>query len=220
MNVNPRRRADLSVEWLHTEAVVYCHQSQRAFWLNPGCARLLELCDGTRDEGRLFHELGGEDGPTCLEALRSQGLLEDGHLMPRRDWLTAAAAALVMVVGAPLPALAASSACITNVDCSSGGFGCNPCDIANGAPPDCTRTPPTFCMQQYQVRKMPDGTPIGSSCVGDTPRAVPRNCEPEQASGIWHRNCNIARQAVVDLWLAQPTPRPDNVSDYKCCFCS
>ncbi|MCA9793329.1 MAG: hypothetical protein KC910_16080, partial [Candidatus Eremiobacteraeota bacterium] len=82
MNVNPRRRSDLSVEWMQAEALVYCHQSQRAIWLDPACARLLELCDGTRDEPALFQELGGETGPVCLEALRSGGLLEEGHLIP------------------------------------------------------------------------------------------------------------------------------------------
>ncbi len=240
----PRRKEDLIVEWIGQEALVYCSSTSRAFCLNPVASRIFTLCDGEHTPAAMANSLTDlstlpdereASVSNSLAMLEKHGLLQDLVLSPsRRDFLKVAAVLVptVLVVGAPLPAMAASTDCINNNSCATGNFGCNPCDpgAGNANPPDCSARPGDsrqyYCMRLYHIPTSVGAggvlTILSTSCRGDSivGGGFP-NCEPETTigatAGKWHRTCDLARQAVIDDWLL--TTRTQSPANYKCCYC-
>lgn len=57
MEDRPCLRPDLTVRFIHNEAVILLPDGERACVLNPQAAAVLQLCDGTRTVAELVTEL-------------------------------------------------------------------------------------------------------------------------------------------------------------------
>jgi hypothetical protein len=138
----PRVRADVIVERLPGETLVYDESRDIAHCLSDAAAAVFELCDGTRTKPalaplaaqRLGRRLDQAELDAVLGELRSKALLAEdapaGGVSRRQVVLAgggAAAAALITTIVAPLPAAAQSAAppveCTSAEDCNQ-GFEC------------------------------------------------------------------------------------------------
>ena len=210
----PQRVEGLFMEPMGEDLLVYSEQSQQAYFLKAGAARLLEQCDGSRSWAELS-ELA--DFEQSLAELRQHGLLQGVEQLPRRRFLQSA---LVLAVAAPSPALAASvvggpsGCCITNIQCGSLAWTntCRPCDVSNSNPADCS-IPNSFCMRAFRVAEDINGDAVPGSCLIDSHAiGFPDQCDFVNPSNIWAQDCNAARAAVI----AQGKP----YAVYRCCNCS
>lgn len=222
---NPKRKADLVIEEMAEETLVYSGAAQKAYCLNGPCTHIFKLCDGSRDVEALVRESGLEQRTVqaCLAILHEQDLLESAPALPRRELLKGALAALplVLVVAAPEPAAAASAVggCVTNIQCgATPGIinRCNPCDNNNSSPADCSDLR-SYCMSTFRVRVDSSGDPIpGDTCANDSQATGFLNqCDFVNPKNIWALDCDAARQAVINARIGtQP------ISNYKCCHCA
>lgn len=149
--MHPTRVTPILAHEMEGELVLYDRDRQQAHRLNPLAARVYELSDGSHSPKNMVAELGHDpalavDESTvllALEQLHAAGLLEGGArpAVNRRDALktvaaVAAAVALPVVIsiGAPTPAMAASGE-----TCPPGTI---PVETTNGTV--CTSTGPTL----------------------------------------------------------------------------
>jgi len=228
----PKRKVHLVVEEMGEEILVYCGEAKKAFCLNPVCARVFSLCDGTRDSARLAADLAMDETAVAnsLAILQEHDLLEPSEAVKRRNFLKGAAALIpvVLAVAAPEPSMAVSKVaggCITNTGCANLGTfvtTCRPCDFSNSTPANCT-SPTAFCMSVWHVVTTNSGDPNappvpGNTCVNDTWVGTPgftlNGCENTNANNIWAQDCNAARAAVIAAKLPGQF-----ISNYKCCSC-
>ena len=225
----PKQRSQLVLEDMGEETLVYCGESKKAFCLNPLCARVFRLCDGTRSLAGLAAELGLEQGDVenSLAVLQEHALLEPLEAVRRRDFLKGAAILVpaVLAVAAPEPSMAASVAggCVTGAQCAAMSApvnSCQPCDP--GATPVCN-DPISFCMSVWRVATTnssdPDAPVVpGSTCANDSWAGTPgfslNGCENANLNNIWAMDCDAARGAVIAMKLPGQF-----ISNYKCCHC-
>ena len=225
----PKRRVQLVVEEMGEETLVYCGDAKKAFCLNPICARVFGLCDGTRSTQEMAKQLDVAEGLVInsLAILQEHNLLDPLQTVTRRDLIKGAALLIpaVLAVNAPEPSMAASAAggCINNTACGANGNfvrTCQPCDALNAG---LCASPISFCMSTWEVNVGPTQDPIpGETCANDIYRGPAggggfvNQCENANASNIWAQDCNAARAAVI---AARP-PKPQQISFYKCCSCA
>ncbi|MFN8607155.1 MAG: hypothetical protein U0931_06465 [Vulcanimicrobiota bacterium] len=215
------------IEHMGDETLVYCEHAKKAFCLNPVCARVFQLCDGHHSLSQMATKLEVSEASVVngLAVLQEHDLLEPIENLKRRELLKGVAVLLpaVLAVSAPEPSMAASAAggCITNIQCGAKvGFvnSCQPCDEFNTTPtPNCAN-PKSFCMSTWKVNVDAGGDPIpGQTCANDIyqPGFV-NQCENANANNIWAMDCDAARAAVI---AARP-PKPQSISNYKCCHCT
>jgi hypothetical protein len=111
------RQADLHVEEVGDDLVVYDHRTQAAHALNPVAAAVWEQCDGTRSPAEIAAELSlsADAVADALSQLQAKALLESAGIaaqpqtprMTRRVLTKAAVAALVpAIVSIATPAAA------------------------------------------------------------------------------------------------------------------
>jgi len=222
----PKRKVDLIIEEMGGETLVYCGRAQKAFCLNPTCAQVFRLCDGTRSCVEMGQQLDLDVSSVVnsLAVLQEHDLLEPLAPVKRREFLKGAAVLIpaVLAVAAPEPAMAASVAggCITNIQCGAKpGIinSCQPCDVDNGAVPDCTPWPNSYCMSTFRVTVDGSGNPIpGQTCANDVQAlGFVNQCENANPNNIWAMDCDAARAAVIAGRIGT-----NPISNYKCCHCS
>lgn len=154
------RTAELLVEELGDELLVYDQRDDQVHCLSSAAGRVWRACDGLTSVEQLGGVLGLESGVVdqALGELEGCGLLEGeaGDGVTRREatgrlaklGAAAAAAPLVYSIAAPTPALAASQRfCQTVVNCvgtaNKGQVGCGATCGANGCA--CCYTSPAMC---------------------------------------------------------------------------
>ncbi|MBX3171035.1 MAG: hypothetical protein KF760_26745 [Candidatus Eremiobacteraeota bacterium] len=218
----PKRKVHLIVEEMGEETLVYCTLVKKAFCLNPVCAKVFALCDGTHSPAEIASELALEENTVInsLAVLGEHVLLEPLEAVKRRQILKGGAVLIpaVLAVSAPEPSTAASvpGGCITNIQCGAKpGFvnSCQPCDFDNGAVPDCAPWPNSYCMSAWRVREDAAGNPFPlDTCVNDSQATgFVNQCDFVNPSNIWALDCNAARAAVI------AAGKPFAV--YRCCNC-
>lgn len=217
----PKRKVHLVLEKIGEETLVYCGAAHKAFCLNPVCARVFELCDGTLEVAEIAAKLSVDKRvvSSSLAILQEHDLLEPCEGFQRRSFLKSVAALMpsVLAVAAPSPAMAASTACVNEVpQCQSLGNvnTCRPCDTLNRSPANCTGST-TYCMSAWIVRVDSSGNAIsGDDCGADARDLRVNQCETINANFVWALNCNDARAAAI----ARRLPG-QSIDVYKCCNC-
>lgn len=229
----PKRKIHLVVEPMGEETLVYCGEAKKAFCLNPLCAQVFALCDGSHDAASMAGQLALDEAAVVnsLAVLQEHDLLEPCDAVGRREFLKGAAVLIpaVLAVSAPEPSMAASAVigtCITNTGCANLGTfvtNCRPCDFSNSVPANCT-SPIAFCMSVWRVVTTNSGDPNalpppGNTCLNDTWAGSPgftlNGCEnANTVNNIWAQDCNAARAAVIAAKLPNQF-----ISNYKCCSC-
>lgn len=167
-----RRTANLVVQELDGEMLIYDLSIDKAFCLNETSARVWSLCDGTRDQSEVAAELqrtAGKDAAFGVVGL-ALSQLADQHLLENHDEVQAAAPALArremmalagkaLVIGLPLvstlmvPSATMAQSAATCSGNSGTTCGCvgkvtdfnSPC-IGSNCTGNCQCLPPfTFC---------------------------------------------------------------------------
>jgi hypothetical protein len=152
------RRADLIVQEVDEETLVYDRVRHKAHCLNGTAAKVWRACDGTRGEREIARGLGREfDSPQgaavvslALRKLRRAHLLEGDpsrREVVRRLALTGAVGIVlptVLSILAPTPGYAASG-CVIAEDCDMGSNLNRCCRRPNGTSGRCTRVSTGGC---------------------------------------------------------------------------
>ena len=213
MSSMPKHDPELVLVEVGGELLAFDRRSGKTHCLAPLAAKVFQACDGSDEESALAAlvkespELNAELVQGICAELAVRGLVQlEGtskiSRLPRRAFLSsAAAAALFMTAAMPSPA-AASSQCVTScIPTANTGKQCR----ANCANPPAV--PPTFCYRCYSLTGfLPDGvTPItaGQDCVFQfntaqclTDSGAGTDAQPDCAQSYINRN----NPATDDAW--------------------
>jgi len=129
----PERKADLLVQKVGEELIVYDRVSHQAHSLNRTASVVFEKLDGKRPLESVAKDLGKVLGRAPQKALvdatvnelASAGLLREGSSLPRRSVLRGLAAGLLPVVASiTVPSAAAAASCLPDGDSCVYGADC------------------------------------------------------------------------------------------------
>lgn len=211
MSSMPKRNSELVLVEVGGELLAYDQTSGKTHCLAPLAAKVFEICDG-RTESEAQAALIGENPELtpellqgiCAELVKRKLVASEEagkkSAMPRRAFLSSAAAAALFVTAAmPRPAAAASDCVTSCISAANTGVICR----ANCAAP--ANVPATFCYRCYSltgfeadgVTPLANGTPCGfqfntGQCLTDIGNDQQPNCA----------NSYIARNfgATDDAW--------------------
>jgi hypothetical protein len=150
------RSANLTVQELPDETLIFDHQNHKAHCLNRTTALVWKLCDGRTSLAAIAQRVGGAAiAELALEQLAGRDLLTEKiprasaeKRRSRREVLkklaVAASLPVIMTVVAPRAVQAVSLTCKTNSDCSSLNFpgGCTTANCVSGK---CTFVAQAMC---------------------------------------------------------------------------
>ena len=224
--------ADLEIQKVEDETLVYDPVWTRIHLLNPPCARVFEACRNQEPAAAVERELGREGLRQALEAMHRAALLEKlpSRRPSRREILAGASAVLItpLVTSMSLPAAAAAaSVCVTSPTtctsavqpaggnsagngpqgctscCGSGSFACSTCP---GACSTCFCMRLFFCSNNGANSTPCNAAPNGNICLpGSTDFPSNRICITP--GGFFQQDCATAR-ANAGAGLS-----------YRCCRC-
>ena len=119
----PERRADLIVQKVGDEVIVYDQASHRAHSLNRTASLVFERLDGKNDVEGIARKVGKDLGTSArkgivaaaVNELAAADLLRPGAVLPRRSVLRGLAAGLLpVVVSIAVPTAAAAGSCVAD----------------------------------------------------------------------------------------------------------
>ena len=194
------------VETVGEETLVYVPDTQQVHLLPPEISEVYRYCDA-RPLKKALEQLGEARLAESLPVLAERNLISGSS---RRRFLQSAAAAALLTLAVPEPALAGS--CITEASCNqanppTGGAGtCVPCSGGNCPAGGCV----CFCYISRLCNPGGGGSACapGGSCAGDSVGNAGQNFCQNMASGTLHaNNCDTARQLARNV----------GGTNYRCC---
>lgn len=167
MTTLPRKTLSVDATVSDQEVVVYTLHNHQAHCLEGKAKDLYLLCDGERSLGEAAKELGLPESEVegLLDGLFASGLLmypevtsEESERLSRRKFMAGATAGAGLILSLGLPTAAAAASCIASAGCNFGNSG-TPCNRGAGCTDNCMNC---YSYSGLDITNTP--IPAGSPC--------------------------------------------------------
>lgn len=205
----PRRTLAVDSSVSDQETVVYTLQNHQAHCLQGLAQDVYRLCDGMITVAQAAEQLNVsvEEVEGVLESLFESGLTmypeaaaDQGETLSRRKFVAGATAAAGLVLSLGLPVAAAAASCVPSTGCSFGNSG-TPCDEGGGL---CTNN----CMNCYSYSGLDTNNqpiPNGNNCRFVINIAA---CLQYGSSPDYQQSCSTSffNRGIDQAWCCSPSP--------------